>query len=371
MVVEWTGARAMGLRPFAPDDAEYGFPDLIWPPELLLPIRPPRLLYLDLNHWIELARASQGSGRQEYVDLLKALWEAVRTKRARVVLTSSLFREVSKITSPAKRSALKLVVAELSGFAYLFGLPDIFQLELQALLDQTTSTTGINYGPVQLLGRGILHAMGRVGGLRVYEAGEDVTAKLKQDDPAWVQRLARMELQAEEALFEGPGPGEIPELRTSGYRPEIPQQRVRDNASFEQDWSLRIKPYRSTHQLRDLVIARHLSLELIDMLTAELLARDLTMGDLLVGPTVSRAFVLRMPASAVMVSLLAQYHQDPNKSWKQNDMYDIDALATSVPYCDIVFTDAAARDALVRRQLHLSMGTVLPRRPDELIEELG
>lgn len=51
-------------------------------------------------------------------------------------------------------------------------------------------------------------------------------------------------------------------------------------------------------------------------------------------------------------------------------MYDIDALVTAVPDCDIVLTDAAARDAGVRRQLQVAMDNVLPRRPCELIDEL-
>ena len=106
------------------------------------------------------------------------------------------------------------------------------------------------------------------------------------------------------------------------------------------------------------------------MITEELLARGLTMEQAIVSPEVSRGRMMSMPSTATMVSLLTQYHQDPNKSWKQNDMYDIDALATAIPYCDIVFTDAAARDAVIRRQLQIAMDTVLPRRPGELIEEL-
>lgn len=360
----------MSRRPYPSSDPEYGLPDLIWPTELLLPHRPPRLLYLDLNHWIELARAQQGSGQKSYEDLLDALRASIQAGGVQVVLSGSLFREVSKVTSQAQRKALKDLVAELSDFTYLAGLPDIFRLELQAMLNQTTRTSGLRLGPVPLLGRGILHAMGRVGGLRVYQDDHDITDELLRSDPTWQERLAQMERQAEEEIFEGPDATQAAEMRGSGYRPEIPQQRVRDNAAFEQDWSARIAPFRSTRHLRDLVIARHLSLELIDMITEELLARGLTMEQVIVSPEVSRGRMMSMPSTATMVSLLTQYHQDPNKSWKQNDMYDIDALATAVPYCDIVFTDAAARDAVIRRQLQIAMDTVLPRRPGELIDEL-
>lgn len=98
--------------------------------------------------------------------------------------------------------------------------------------------------------------------------------------------------------------------------------------------------------------------------------RGLTMEQVIVSPEVSRGRTMSMPSTLAMVSLLTQYHQDPNKTWKQNDMYDINALATAVPYCDIVFTDAAARDALIRRQRQVTMDTVMPRRPGDLIDEL-
>ncbi|MDQ0708392.1 hypothetical protein QFZ52_001044 [Arthrobacter woluwensis] len=51
-------------------------------------------------------------------------------------------------------------------------------------------------------------------------------------------------------------------------------------------------------------------------------------------------------------------------------MYDIDALATAVPYCDIVFADAEARDDVIRRQMQVAIDTVRPRRSGELIDEL-
>lgn len=32
----------------------------LWPQSLRLPLRPPKLVYLDLNHWIALAKALAG-----------------------------------------------------------------------------------------------------------------------------------------------------------------------------------------------------------------------------------------------------------------------------------------------------------------------
>ena len=39
------------------DDA---VPEIVWPPRVVQPARPPALVYLDLNHYINLARTAAG-----------------------------------------------------------------------------------------------------------------------------------------------------------------------------------------------------------------------------------------------------------------------------------------------------------------------
>ena len=79
---------------------------------------------------------------------------------------------------------------------------------------------------------------------------------------------------------------------------------------------------------------------------------------------------MSMPSTAVTVSMKAQYHQDRNRRWASNDLYEIDALALAIPYCDVAFTDASARDAAMRRGLDRHFDTILPRRPEELTSAL-
>jgi hypothetical protein len=67
---------------------------------------------------------------------------------------------------------------------------------------------------------------------------------------------------------------------------------------------------------------------------------------------------------------MTQYHRNPGKRWTVNDIYDIDALAIAVPYCDVVFTDAEARGTLVRAGFESRMNTALPRTPNELVKIL-
>lgn len=61
----------------------------------------------------------------------------------------------------------------------------------------------------------------------------------------------------------------------------------------------------------------------------------------------------------VSVSLKTAYHRDAAHRWTPNDILDIDALASTVPYCDIVITDKQAarhlRDAGVARRLETTV----------------
>src|SRR5690606_32896496 len=103
--------------------------------------------------------------------------------------------------------------------------------ELQATLDSHTGTLGLGFTPIELVGESILHAMGRVGGLRIMRDGVDVTADMIANDPSLRDQLTEMERMAEKSLLAGPADADIPALRDGGYRPEIPQQQVRDNAA--------------------------------------------------------------------------------------------------------------------------------------------
>ena len=55
-----------------------------------------------------------------------------------------------------------------------------------------------------------------------------------------------------------------------------------------------------------------------------------------------------------------------DKQWSANDIYDIDALALAVPYCDIVVTEKACHHVLQASHLGKRMHTALLRSLDEL-----
>ena len=102
------------------------------------------------------------------------------------------------------------------------------------------------------------------------------------------------------------------------------------------------------------------------MLATELHRREIGLGAVAGDLARARALVLSMPTACVRVEIKTRYHLNSEKKWTVNDLYDIDAMAVAVPYCDVVFTDAAVRDAAQRARLGERFDTALPRTPAEL-----
>lgn len=72
--------------------------EYLWPRTLRLPERPPRLVYLDLNQWVALAKAQSGhSGGKPFRDVLEACVGAVERGAAVFPLADAIYYEVSKI----------------------------------------------------------------------------------------------------------------------------------------------------------------------------------------------------------------------------------------------------------------------------------
>lgn len=80
-------------------------------------------------------------------------------------------------------------------------------------------------------------------------------------------------------------------------------------------------------------------------------ARGATLDDVLTDLDATRRAFDSMPSFDVSVSLKTAYHRNPAHRWKPNHVLDIDALASTVPYCDIVVTDKEAASHVIRTGL--------------------
>lgn len=345
----------------------------VWSGAVMVPARPPALVYLDLNHWINLAKVVAGKvAPAGYTDLLPAVRRANVDRRATLVLSSSLVQEIWNIADPRQRMDLVGVIEDLTDFHILASPVDLMRVELLASVAELVGDAPPDVGTFPLVGTSLLHAFGMKGGLKIVDGeGRDRTLEtLKGGDELRV-RWPEIEREAERRLLAGPQDDELANLRAHGYRPEISRKQIVDNAMIEQDFADRLLTDRWRRgRIRDVLAAREVSLELIDLLMEELARRGITLGDVAGDLPRARALALSMPTSCVRVELKTQHHRNSSKKWTINDLNDIDALAVAIPYCDIVFTDAAVRNAARAAKLDERFGTDIPRRPADLINLL-
>ena len=79
-----------------------------------------------------------------------------------------------------------------------------------------------------------------------------------------------------------------------------------------------------------------------------------------------RSFYSAMPSLDIAVTLKTSLHRDPNHKWANNDIYDIRALALTIPYCDVVVTDRSMWSHVTRHKLPERYDTVVISQLAEL-----
>ena len=109
----------------------------LWPRTLRLPARPPKLVYLDLNHWIALAKANAGHrDAQAFADPLGACIEAVERGIAVFPISDTIYMEVSKIGQYRQRRDLREVIERVSRYMVVTSRVVVAEHEVEALLDR-------------------------------------------------------------------------------------------------------------------------------------------------------------------------------------------------------------------------------------------
>ena len=197
-------------------------------------------------------------------------------------------------------------------------------------------------------------------------SGDDVTADFRQRfgaDKFDAIVLAGL-LELERSALRGPkDEAELQKLRSLGYNPQGALEGAKSRAVEEHAQRLRLDgggPWRR-ERLPDVVIARELWIEFQSMAPTALQQRGVSLEDILTSPKAGIAFMRSMPSTDVAVTLKTAWHRNRDKPWSANDIYDVDAMALAVPYCDIVVTEKACHHALVSAGMDKRMNTVLLR----------
>jgi hypothetical protein len=361
-----------GAPPISRPPIEYN-----WPPTLVISERPPKLVYLDLNHWVALAKALSGHrDGAPFREALAACVDAVDRRAAVFPLADAIYYEVSRIASLRQRRDLAEAMRRVSGYAVVTSRSVIADHEVEALLDRVVGPRPEPFVPVAYLDWGVARAFGKVGGFRIVdeETGQDMTERVRSIHPLGPEGfdavLADAELQLNRQVIEGPTtPEDEADLRRRGYNPyaahEVALRRLRQE--LDQVERLDAEPEWRRGRTRDLIAAREVIIELQAKIERALIARGTDGRMLFLAYEAARAAFDAMPSYDVAVTMKVEYHRDPSHVWRVNDIHDIDALGSTLPYCDIVLTDKAAASHARRTGLADRLGTTVLSRLDDLI----
>jgi hypothetical protein len=217
------------------------------------------------------------------------------------------------------------------------------------------------------------------GDLRVFdsETAEDVTEQARAGYPEGAAEFDRImweaQLELNRKVLDGPTPGQQEaEMRASGWNPrsafEVAERRARQE--LEQVARFDANPSWRRGRTRDVVAAREIIIELSRHFWKGLKDRGVEFGEIFSDPEATRAYWDAMPSFDVAVTLKTEYHRDSNHVWRTNDIADIDALGSTLPYCDVVVTDKAVASLAIRSGLAERLGTVVLSRTADLAKYL-
>lgn len=366
-----------GLSMSSAESAKLG--DYLWPATLRLPTRPPKLIYLDLNHWVALAKAHAGhrEGRA-FEEALESCIQAVDSGAAIFPISDTIYFETSKIGPFRQRRDLREVIERVSRFMVVTSRSVISVHEIEALLNQKVGPNPQPINSMDYLDWGVARAFGMAGGFRVKSAnGEDVTEEVRAAHPdgaeAFDRKLAEAELELNRKTLEGPSPEEEPELRKFGWEPMsafgVIERRVQQE--IDQVGRFNDDPKWRRGRIRDVVLAREVFIEINESLERGISERGTTLEDVFRSPDEFRQGMSSMPSFDAAVTLKVAYHRDPNHRWTTNDVADIDALGSTLPYCDVVVTDKAVAANAKAAKLSERMNTVILARVSEVADFLA
>ena len=327
-----------------------------WPATLRVPCGR-QIVYLDLNHWISLARAlSRHPEGHRHRDILDQLIQAVEQNRAVFPLSLPIYVEILKIREHRRRSDLRKVIERLGRFAVVTNRHVIAIHEIEALLDDLVGSNPDPIKPVNYLDWGVQRALGMRGGFKVVmREGEDVTGAVRQRFSAGSDEFDRILSEAmvklNRAVIDGPSPKEEAEFRAGGYRPDLILERYTEEAAAEHSWARLLDGESRWRRgrLRDAVSAREILFHMNEILKAAANARGVQhLEEICCGARDPRRAFDAMPSFDVSVTLKTALHRNAHHRWRNNHIHDIHALASTLPYCDAVVTDREMA-ALVRR----------------------
>lgn len=329
----------------------------------------PFAVYLDMNHWYALGRASAGEPeRPSDPEVLERLRMLRRDGRVVVPLSAIHYSELRENPRDRFTAEAGAVMEELSDFWTLAPMSTVFAEEFDAQLKARFGRPAVVRTSPKI-GRGVGFAHGMPGsfGLDASPAAAEALRRRLGEDG-----IRQLEASANKAFehFALQGGRRVP-----GFNPYEDRDRAEARLArvlrVVENLCLDPSLYR---RLEDVVVAGEFIAEMFEDFLGALVYADSDPYRIATELTDSKEkmteLLLAMPSRRVAVTVRQRYHRDLQHKWTVNDLRDIDALSVAVPYCDVVVTDHAARTAITHAHLDRRFSTIVTSRRQELLQSL-
>ena len=354
----------------------------ILPRTLRRPGPPPKLVYLDLNHWIALAKTLSGhhDGKKDTA-LLDFCLRAVEREIAIFPISLSIYIEIFKIKDYRRRCDFRKAIELLSRYNVVTPRFVVATHEIEALLDHIVGPNPEPINTMDYLDWGVFRAFGLDGSIRVESAeGRDVTNQVRQSflhgPQVFDEILLEGILKLNRQVIDGPSPEEDAEFREQGYDPIRVLEQFEKEAANEVEFAHRLNddPKWRRGRLRDVVSAREVLMQINSILRRGCDERGVVSLESLQSPfpsvTDARRAFNSMPSFDASVTLKTSLHKNARHRWTPNDVHDVHALASTLPYCDIVITDRAMASQAAQTGLASRLNTIVLSHLSDLRQHL-
>lgn len=301
------------------------------------------VIYLDVNHWVALAKARTGHpDGARHVETYGWLREASSCGDVSVVIAHPMYAEVAlAIRNVRQRGDLADVISEITRFRSLRPYRDLFEEQFtQALHDRFARPMFPRRYDHFGYGAGFAHSGKQMRASLVWPDGRRPAGASPEDLAEFeAMTLEVFDEVAEYLLLRGPSEEQAAVIENYSLDPV----RVVEDLMVAREVELAVALEGDPDQrarIEDIVIARELLWEISPRLQELLWTAGMTVdGFLARGRDWLVDFLDSLPSLAVQKALKAKSFANRTREWSRNDQRDVAHMSVAVPYCDVVATD--------------------------------
>lgn len=289
-----------------------------------------RIIYLDQNKWIELARAIHGRGHAHLRPMVDLVRQMKASGLAVFPLSLAHHMETSKRFDAGQQERLGEFMWEISDGLTLASPKAILQFEIDTALQRTFQTT-LNVRPFDLVRKGLGHAVGKPVGFTINDPDNVLQDTDRVELEEFADRVFAYSVLTGTTPW-GPAPRPRPDLSPPG------KQFVANMTA------LRTKLASAPVELRRQTVYSILLNEILDALLAALALHGISVDQFAQlgldnGPEGYIRVLEQMPSVRVNAHLYMQWLQNPQLPFRENDLNDWYYVGAAAAHADVVVTE--------------------------------